>query len=261
MASLSGKTALITGGANGIGACIARRFAHEGAILALIDFDANGLDRLHNELSNSEVRIFTASCDVTNTDEINHAFEKVTSAVGPIDILVNNAGGSGPKPALHIDEIDEDLWDYVIDLNLKSAFHFTRCVVPKMRERQFGRIINMSSTLRDGMTGPLKTLNARLPYATAKSAIVGFTRQLAKDLGPYGITVNALAPGLIHADPNARIAKKYQSLTATEQCKMTEDIPAGRPGTGDEVANAALFFASTGSSYVSGDLMQVTGAL
>lgn len=261
MACLSGRTALITGGANGIGACIARRFAQEGATLALVDIDQKGLERIRNELVGAGARVETAVCDVKNAAEVDRAISEVCGAIGSIDILVNNAGGSGLEPALHIDEISEDAWDFVIDLNLKSAFLFTRRLAPAMRERGYGRIINLSSTLREGMAGPLKTVNARLPYATAKSAIVGFTRQLAKDLGPYGITANALAPGLIHADPEARIAKKYRSLNEEDQRKMTADIPMGRPGTGEEVANAALFFASAGSSYVSGDLMTVTGAL
>lgn len=261
MACLSGKTALITGGANGIGACIARRFAEEGAALGLVDVDAAGLARAREELVLTGARVEVVVCDVTNSASVDTAIRNLTEALGPIDILINNAGGSGPRPALHVEEIDDELWDYVIDLNLKSAFLFTRGVAPAMRERGYGRILNMSSTLREGMAGPLKTLNARLPYATAKSAIVGFTRQLAKDLAPFGITVNALAPGLIHADPEARIARKYRELSEEEQRKMMVDIPMGRPGTGQEVANAALFFASADSSYVSGDLMVVTGAL
>lgn len=261
MALLSGKTALITGGANGIGACIARRYAEEGAALGLVDVDAEGLERIRTELASTGARVETVVADVTRSASVDAAVRTLSDALGPIDVLVNNAGGSGPRPALHVDEIDDELWDHVINLNLKSAFLFARGVAPGMRERGYGRIINMSSTLRDGMAGPLKTVHARLPYATAKSAIVGFTRQLAKDLGPYGITVNALAPGLIHPDPEARIAKKYAALPEDEQRKMMADIPMRRPGTGQEVANAALFFASAHSSYVSGDLMVVTGAL
>ncbi|QAA94744.1 SDR family NAD(P)-dependent oxidoreductase [Pollutimonas thiosulfatoxidans] len=261
MACLSGRTALITGAANGIGACIARRYAQEGAVLALVDVDQEGLERIRKELEEIGTRVAVALCNVADPKEVDRAVSELVDVVGPIDILVNNAGGSGPHPCLNIDDISEDVWDYVMNLNLKSAFLFSRRVAPAMREKGYGRIINMSSTLRDGMAGPLKTVNARLPYATAKSALVGFTRQLAKDLGPYGITVNALAPGLIHADPEARIAKKYRSLSESEQRKMTADIPVGRPGTGEEVADAALFFASSGSSYVSGDLMQVSGAL
>lgn len=261
MMVLEGRTALITGSANGIGAAIARRFAREGAALALLDADSAGLERLAGELREAGARVAASPCDVTSAAGLREAVAQVQSQLPGIDILVNNAGGSGPTPVLDVEDIDDEIWDHVMALNLRSAFLCCKLTVPGMRERRYGRIINMSSTLRDGMVGSLKTLNARLPYATAKSALVGFTRQLAKDLGPYGITVNALAPGLIHADPQARIALKYQAMDADSQRNMTSAIPMQRPGTGKEVADAALFFASAGSSYVSGDLMRVDGGI
>lgn len=261
MRVLQGKTALITGGANGIGAAIARRFAQEGAALALVDADGKALERITDELRSIGSHIVGSICDVTCAGSIRGSVQEIQRSLPAIDILVNNAGGSGPKPVLDVDQIDEDVWDHVMALNLRSAFLFCKLIVPGMRKRRYGRIINMSSTLRDGMVGPLKTLNARLPYATAKSALVGFTRQLAKDLGQYNITVNALAPGLIHADPKARIALKYQSLDPESQRAMTAAIPMQRPGTGGEVAEAALFLASAGSSYVSGDVLRVDGGI
>jgi len=261
MTTLAGRTALITGGANGIGAAIARRFAQEGAALALLDADGEGLDRLAGELRTAGARVAACRCDVTAGDSLRGAVADAQAQLGGIDVLVNNAGGSGPRPVLDVEDIDDDVWDHVMALNLRSAFLCCKLVVPGMRERRYGRIVNMSSTLRDGLVGPLNTLNARLPYATAKSALVGFTRQLAKDLGPFGITVNAIAPGLIHADPQARIALKYRSLDPDSQRRMTAAIPAQRPGTGAEVAEAALFLASAGSSYVSGDLLRVDGGI
>ena len=258
---LEGNTALITGGANGLGAAIASVFAKEGASIGLVDRDQEGLDRLQRLLSKAGVRCVASVCDVTDSAQVERATSEILKSFGKIDILVNNAGGSGSKPLLDIEDIEDSVWDHVIALNLKSAFLFSRRVIPLMRASGFGRIINMSSTLKDGLAGPLNTLNARLPYSTAKCALVGFTSQLAKDLAPFGITVNALAPGLIHADPEARITKKFQSLDDAGRKAMLSVIPAGRPGTGADVANAALFFALPASSYVTGETMLVAGGI
>jgi len=259
--ALSGKSALITGAANGIGAAIATTFAAEGARLVLVDRDHAGLERLAARVSGIGAEAHTFTCDVADAASVDGCIKKSIAAVGSVDILVNNAGGSGPIAALDIEEIDDSMWAYVMALNLTSTFMFSRGVLPGMRAKGYGRIINMSSTLKDGLSGPLNTICARLPYSTSKGAIVAFTRQLAKDVASYGVTVNALAPGLIHADPEARIAKKYQSLDEASRKSMMASVPMGRPGTGQEVANAALFLASETSSYITGDTLMIAGGV
>ncbi|KWT97950.1 3-oxoacyl-[acyl-carrier-protein] reductase FabG [Variovorax sp. WDL1] len=259
--ALEDKSALVTGAANGIGAAIAAAFCRAGARVVLVDRDEDGLRRVQASLAGDGPECIALACDVSKPGEIEACVKKALAAAGEIDILVNNAGGSGPTPALDIEEIEESTWDYVLDLNLKSTFLFSRFVVPGMRRKRYGRIINMSSTLKDGLAGPLNTINARLPYATSKGAIVSFTRQLAKDLAPCGITVNALAPGLIHADADARIARRYMSLDDAGRKSMMAAIPAGRPGSGEEVAGAALFLASPASGYITGDTLMISGGI
>jgi len=257
MTTLAGRTALITGGANGIGAAIARRFAQEGAALALLDADGEGLDRLAGELRTAGARVAACRCDVTAGDSLRGAVADAQAQLGGIDVLVNNAGGSGPRPVLDVEDIDDDVWDHVMALNLRSAFLCCKLVVPGMRERRYGRIVNMSSTLRDGLVGPLNTLNARLPYATAKSALVGFTRQLAKDLGPFGITVNAVAPGLVMSGPWAH--QLWHSKGPAAQQQILESIHMRRTGVASDIARPSLFFAAEGSSWITGQVLSVDG--
>lgn len=128
-----------------------------------------------------------------------------------------------------------------------------------MKAKRMGRIVNITSSLLHGVFGGAATVGARLPYVTAKSGIVGFTKQLANDLGPFGITVNAVAPGFTLPDENARVTKRFHALSPEQQREMTANIPLGRPGTGDDIANAVLFLASPRSAYLTGEVISVSG--
>jgi NAD(P)-dependent dehydrogenase (short-subunit alcohol dehydrogenase family) len=238
---LEGQVAIVTGGAGGIGAAIASRLEAEGARVAALDLCGEW------------------TCDVNRSADVRIACKAVEEKLGPISILVNNAGGSGATPIEQVEDMTDEAWEAVLSLNLTSIMRTCREVVPGMKQRRYGRIVNLSSTLKDGMFGPLGTLGARLPYVAAKSAIVGLTKQLAKDLGPSGITVNALAPGLTLAGENARITQRFRGLSAEGRKQLTGRIPAGRLGSGDDMANAVLFLASPASGYVNGEVLSVAG--
>src|SRR5262249_9467576 len=154
--------------------------------------------------------------------------------------------------------ITDAVWRHVIDLNLTSAVNLCRELVPGMKAKGYGRIVNLSSVARDGTFGPLNTVNARLPYAAAKGAIASLTRQLAKDLGPFGITCNAVAPGLILPGPDARITRKFRDLPQETQSRLIGNIPVGRAGTAEDVAAAVLLLVSPAAAFVSGETLGIT---
>jgi NAD(P)-dependent dehydrogenase (short-subunit alcohol dehydrogenase family) len=185
--------------------------------------------------------------------------EQGLKAFGAIDILVNNAGGSGNVGVEQIEDVPEALWDEVVDANLKSAYLCCQAVVPHMKSRRRGSIINFSSMSAKGAFGPRGTSAARLPYAGAKAGVIGFTSQLAKDLGPFSIRVNAVMPGFILTQPDARVAQRYEELSRDEQEGMVRPVPLGRPGRPEEVAAVVLFLASDAASYVSGATIEVNG--
>lgn len=256
---LKGTVAAVTGAAGGIGAAIASGLIAAGADVAAIDLkpvDCEAL-RAHAIAAGQQVRAW--QCDVTDSEQVRRACAAVTAELGPATILVNNVGGSGAVPIEQIEDMNDDTWDHILSLNLGSIMRFCRGLVPGMKARGYGRIVNVSSTLKDGMFGPLGTLGARLPYVTAKSAIVGMTKQLAKDLGPFGITVNAIAPGLTLPGETARITQRFRALSPEAQQRFTAPIPAGRLGMGEDMANAVRFLVSPYSGYVSGEVLAVAG--
>ena len=238
-------TAIVTGGAGGIGKATVRRLLAAGLSIFVVDSNQGTLDSVLEELSASaKGRLAGCRADVTDEQQVIAAVSGAADRFGDIYALVHIAGGAGPKRARDIEDFTLAEWTHVIDLNLTSAFLAVRAALPHMRRRRQGRIVLFSSIIADGEKGPLNTVTGRLPYATAKSALLGFTNQLAKDVAKFGITVNALMPGLILGEQGTRIRDRFDALPVEDRTRMLAGYPGGRPGSGDDVAAVVAFLLS-----------------
>jgi 3-oxoacyl-[acyl-carrier protein] reductase len=244
-----GKTAFVTGGSRGIGKAIVEHFAKEGANIAIVDLDEKMLSATEAELKEKGYSVYTKLASVTERDEIELAMKEAHEAFGSIDILVNNAGVL--RDNLLFKMTDED-WMTVMDVHLKGTFFATRAVQQYMTKKNYGRIINISSTSALGNRGQSN-------YATAKAGLQGLTKTLAIELGKFGITANAVAPGFIETDMTKataeRVGMPYDDFVKANITK----IPVNRSGKPNDIANAVLFFADEQSSFISGQVLYVAG--
>jgi NAD(P)-dependent dehydrogenase (short-subunit alcohol dehydrogenase family) len=255
------RTAIVTGSAQGIGKAIAKKLALGGARVLVADIQGEKVALVAEDIREEKGVALPIGADLSNAEEVDRMVKLALDTYGQIDILVNNAGGSGNIGLDHIEDISEDLWDQIVNGNLKSAFLCCRAVVPHMKSRRSGKIVNFSSMTAGGTFGPRGTSAARLPYAGAKSGIIGFTSQLAKDLGPFNINVNTVMPGFVLTEPGARVADRFTALSQEEQEHQVRGIPLGRPGQPQEVAAVVAFLVSDEASYVSGAVIRVSGGL
>jgi NAD(P)-dependent dehydrogenase (short-subunit alcohol dehydrogenase family) len=226
----------------------------------VIDADEGSLDSVLSDLRGVSDRLDGCRANVIEEQEVAAAIDRAVTRFGSPYALVHVAGGAGPKRARNIEDFQRSEWSHVIDLNLTSAFLAARAVVPMMREQRRGRIVVFSSVIANGEKGPLTTVTGRLPYATAKAALLGFTSQLAKDLIEFGITVNALMPGLILGEQGTRIRDKFDNLEPEQKRALLGGYPGGRPGTGDEIAAAVDYLLSEAAGFTSGVALPVDGA-
>ncbi len=253
---LENKVALITGGARGIGKGIALKFAEEGCSVAIADIDIREAQKTQKELSVYGRQSLAIQCDVTSSSQVKDAVQQVVAGFSKIDILVNNAGGMPSAPPL--EEMEEELWDKVIDLNLKSLFLFCRSVIPLMKEKKYGKVINFASM------GAINPPKHSIHYNSAKAGVLGFTLDLAYTVAPFNINVNAIIPGLIQTSFYNNLAGL---TTASDQQKeafftmLGQSVPMKRIGTPGDVAGAALYLASDLSSYVTGTSLYVSGGM
>ena len=253
----AGRTAFITAGANGIGAAIAKQLRAEGANIALVDIDLENVDEISAIDGPGDVLAMPGS--VTDREVIAETAARTLEKFGNVDIFVGNAGGSGPNMARTIEELGDDIWYYVVDVNLTSIVRYCRAFVPGMRERKFGRIIAISSGARHGLSYPLApTLRVPLAYATVKEAMAGMVRQFAKDLGPWGITANSVSPGMILTGGRSKVTETMKTDPAAIE-RIVANIPVGRPGRGEDIASMVAYFASEEASFVSGEIIEVRG--
>src|SRR5262245_25227571 len=237
----SGKIAIVTGGSRGIGRAIVLALAREGAKVA---FTYSENKTMADEISNGET-IVGFQADAANVDQAKDVVKQVKEKFGRIDILVNNAGITRDKLIALMSEKD---WDDVIDTNLKGVYAITKPIVGVMLRQRSGSILNVTSI--SGMIG----MPGQVNYSASKAGMIGFTKALAKEIAKAGITVNALALGFIETDMTAVLNEEYKR-------KALEQIPAGRFGKVEEIADIALFLLSPKANYITGQVIQVDGGL
>ncbi|MEM0078768.1 MAG: SDR family NAD(P)-dependent oxidoreductase [Nitrososphaerota archaeon] len=243
MGKLQNRVAIVTGAGQGIGKAIALALAKEGAKVVVSDITDLIFD-VAKEIEALGSEALPIKCDVTNPNDVNKMVKTTLEKFNRIDILVNNAGIYPFKPFI---EMSEGEWDKVLNVNLKGVFNCTKAVVPKMVEQRYGKIINISS-----IAGAVVGFPQLAHYSASKAGIIGFTRALALELAPYGINVNAVAPGPIET-PGTKILGK-ETLES-----FIKTIPLGRMGKPEDVANLVVFLASDDSSFITGQYIVCDG--
>jgi len=241
---LENRIGIVTGGANGIGRAIALGLAKEGADVVIADIDSSQAEIVVDEIKGLGRKALAIKVDVTKINDVNLMVKTVLDKFKKIDILINNAGGSARERATLFCESTEDVWDYVIGLNLKGTFNCTRAVIEHMMQRRSGKIVNVSSDT--GLVG----YSGFVDYSAAKAGIIGFTMALAKEVASYGINVNAVAPG-----PTETRAM----LVALPGNKFKQKTGLGRLGKPEEIAAMVVFLALEDANFITGQVFPVCG--
>ncbi len=242
---LKGRVALVTGGSKGLGKAMARGLAEAGADVILSSRHEDDLRKAAAEIQEgTKAKVAYVVADMTQRADVKRLAEESIQALGRVDILINNAGSNTPQP---VDSITDEVWDRLIELNLTSCMALTRALVPQMKERRWGRIIHISSIMG------LSSAGGRNAYSATKSGLLGLARASANDLGPFGITVNCIAPGPFLTDlPSSLLSKEQQEDFARRTA-------LGRWGQPEELAGPALLLASDAGSYITGATLVVDG--
>ena len=247
MFNLKGRVAVISGASSGLGVQMAKGFAEHGADLVILARREERLIQLQKELEEKGIKVLPVKCDVTSTEDINHAAKVAEETFGHVDILVNCAGSSKDKGVL---EMNDEEWDFTIATDETSVFKMTRAFGNIMKKNNYGRVINIASMY--GMVG-----NAEIPtiaYHASKGAVVNFTRAAAAELAPHGITVNCICPGYFYTELTTAVLD-----TEMFQQFATSHVPMKRYGKEGELNAAAIFLASDEASYVTGVILPVDG--
>jgi NAD(P)-dependent dehydrogenase (short-subunit alcohol dehydrogenase family) len=246
MRRLEGKLAVVTGAANGIGRASALRFASEGANLAILDLEADGLETVAEEARKGGAEVMTIAGDCTSETVIVNAFKKIYDRFGFVDVLMNNVGQSARERASEFYKSSPEVWRFVIDVTLMSTLIASRQVVPVMREARKGKIVNVASNA--GLAGEIGISE----YAAAKMGVIGFTRSLARELAPFKVNVNAVCPGVTKTRVIDRISEEILQ-------KIRDSIPLGFFAEPEDIAAAAAFLASDDARYMTGQSVVVDG--
>ncbi|MFC1799877.1 3-oxoacyl-[acyl-carrier-protein] reductase [Candidatus Eisenbacteria bacterium] len=245
MSDLSGKCAIVTGGARGIGSAIVLKLAGLGADVAIVDLleaEAEDTVRKVEALGRKSVAV---RCDISSSEDVKEMFETVKTALGGVHILINNAGITRDNLMLRMSDSD---WDSVIKVNLTGTFNCCRVAAKHFIRQRSGRIVNLASVV--GIMGNAGQVN----YSSSKAGIIGLTKSVAKELAPRGVTVNAIAPGYIETEMTGKLPEEARSV-------FMSAIPLGRFGTVDDVANIVAFLVSDDANYITGQVIKVDGGM
>lgn len=244
--SLEDKVAIVTGGGNGIGKAMAIDLARAGAQIVIAEKDHAIAESAVKEIQGLNRRAAPAAVNVLDSAQVDELMSVTVDKFGKIDILINNVGGTGQSKRTPIDEMDEAVWDRIIELNLKSTFLCTRAAAKVMKKQKSGNIINIASS------AGLRAYPGQPPYGAAKAALMNFTQSMAVQLAPYNIRVNAIAPGTIVTASAAYLGDRDDSA-------KKRGTPLGRAGRVEDLTPAAIFLASDASNYITGVTIEVTG--
>jgi NAD(P)-dependent dehydrogenase (short-subunit alcohol dehydrogenase family) len=245
MFNLSDRVALVTGGSKGLGKAMARGLAEAGADIIISSRHEDELQAAAAAIgAGLDVRVKYIVADMSSRAEANRLATHATGAMGKVDILINNAGTNKPQP---IDQIDDELWNELVELNLSSCMALTRALAPGMKERKWGRVIHISSIMGHSSAA------GRNAYSATKSALLGLARASANDLGPFGVTVNCIAPGPFLTDLPVSLLSKEQ------RDEFARRTALGRWGQPEELIGPALLLASDAGSYITGTCLTVDG--
>jgi len=245
MSGLANQIAVVTGAGRGIGRAIALKLAQQGADVACISRTGENSEKVAAEIRALGRKAWAHAVDAADGAAVTGAAEKILTECGRVDILVNNAGITKDGLLMRMSEAD---WDAVLNTNLKGAFLFTKAFSRAFLKQRSGRIINVASVI--GLIGNAGQSN----YAASKAGLIGFTKSAAREFAPRGVTVNALAPGFIETDMTSGLAEDLKAA-------VLKQIPLGRFGQADEIAEAALFLASAGARYITGQVLAIDGGM
>lgn len=239
-----GKVAVVTGGAKGIGAGISLALANAGAKVAVVDLDLDAAQKFATEVNEQGGHAHAVRCDVSSTEDVQAAVRSIAETLGPVDLLVNNAGIGD---FVSFPEITRERWDRMVAVHLTGAYNWSHAVMPGMRERQFGRIVNVASVAakRGDFIG-----NAH--YTAAKAGLIGLTKSLAAWAAPDGVRVNAIAPGIVDTELTRGMSEEHKRVTLSR-------VPIGRFAAAQEIASVVLFLLGDAASYVVGETINVNG--
>jgi 3-oxoacyl-[acyl-carrier protein] reductase len=246
------RTAIVTGAAHGFGRAIALAFAHLGARVVACDVAKDELDETARLAAAEQTPIEVRVLDVSDRAAVQAIARETLDAHGRIDILVNDAGGVLGQTGRPIEAISERDWRAIFEVNLDGVFYCSQAVAPAMKAARFGRIVNISSGAGLGIS-----LTGIQAYASAKAGQIGLTRQLAHELGPWGITVNSVAPGFVRSNPTTE--RQWQSYGDEGQRRLVEGIALKRLGSPEDIAHGVLFFASEQAGWITGQTLSIDG--